>query len=162
MPGDVRPLDPDDRGPAYAVINAAAERYRGLIPEAADTRPYMPRAELDAAFDEMAFYGVDRDGLAGVIGLQDRDDATLIRHLYVRPADQRQGLGTTLLEAALDRASTDRVLVGTWAAAEWAIDFYQQHGFERVDDTDRLLQEYWNVPAHQREASVVLRYEPEA
>ena len=30
------------------------------------------------------------------------------------------------------RAATRRMLVGTWAAADWAIRFYRRHGFEQV------------------------------
>ena len=49
-------------------------------------------------------------------------------------------------------------LIGTWAAAEWAIRFYQKHGFRLVTpaDKDRLLPKYWGVPVRQIETSVVL------
>ena len=159
MAGRVRRLGRDELDDALAVINAAAERYRGVIPEPADTEPYMPRAELEAAFCEMAFFGVDTEGLAGVIGLEEQADVTLVRHLYVRPDVQRRGLGTRLLEAALDRAESSTVLVGTWAAADWAVDFYASRGFENLGTDASLLETYWDVPTHQREASIVLRYE---
>jgi len=49
-------------------------------------------------------------------------------------------------------------LVGTWAAATWAIRFYERHGFRLVSsaEKDRLLDSYWNIPPRQRETSVVL------
>jgi hypothetical protein len=50
------------------------------------------------------------------------------------------------------------ILIGTWAAASWAIDFYRRNGFSVVSsgDKDRLLQTYWSIPVRQIEASVVL------
>lgn len=159
MTHEVRRLGAGEAPAIHSVINAAAERYRGVIPEAADTTPYMAMAELESELDEMAFYGVERDGLAGVIGVQEKDDVTLIRHLYVRPADQRQGLGTQLLKAAIERAASDTVLVGTWAAADWAVAFYEARGFENLGTDEDRLSTYWDIPAHQLEASVVLRYE---
>jgi hypothetical protein len=51
------------------------------------------------------------------------------------------------------------VLVGTWAAATWAIRFYERHSFCLVanDEAASLLRKYWSVPERQIEASVVLR-----
>ena len=46
--------------------------------------------------------------------------------------------------------------MGTWAAATWAIRFYQKHGFRLLPDGDALLRTYWDIPARQRETSVVL------
>lgn len=49
-------------------------------------------------------------------------------------------------------------LVGTWAAAGWAIRFYKKHGFRLVsqEEKDRLLSTYWSIPQRQTETSVVL------
>ena len=54
------------------------------------------------------------------------------------------------------------MLVGTWAAAEWAIRFYRQHGFELVSSrqTRTLLKTYWTIPDRQVETSVVLANPP--
>jgi len=51
---------------------------------------------------------------------------------------------------------TKKLLVGTWADAGWAIDFYKKHGFGIMPDKDRLLSIYWNIPQRQIETSVVL------
>lgn len=50
------------------------------------------------------------------------------------------------------------LLVGTWAAATWAVRFYEKHGFRLVtpDEKDRLLRRYWNIRDRQIETSVVL------
>lgn len=143
----------------YAIVNEAAEAYRGIIPPDRWHEPYMPREELQ---EEMAagvtFWGYEEAGeLLGVMGLQPVRDVTLIRHAYVRPANQRQGIGGKLL-AALTQQTTGPLLVGTWADAAWAIRFYQQHGFRLVSpaEKDRLLRDYWSIPARQVETSVVL------
>jgi hypothetical protein len=54
------------------------------------------------------------------------------------------------------------MLVGTWAAAEWAIRFYQEHGFELVSPEvkNRLLRKYWSIPDRQVKTSVVLANPP--
>jgi GNAT superfamily N-acetyltransferase len=88
-------------------------------------------------------------------------DVDLIRHAYVRPGVQRRGVGGTLL-AHLRRQSQRRILVGTWAAATWAIEFYRRHGYIRVSPAAKvmLLKAYWNIPDRQIETSVVLASPP--
>jgi N-acetylglutamate synthase-like GNAT family acetyltransferase len=146
------------------IVNQAAQAYRGVIPEDCWHEPYMSR---DSLLGEIAsgvrFSGWDRDGrLMGVMGLQLVRDATLIRHAYVRPDCQGEGIGSALLTALLTQRH-GRLLVGTWAAAAWAIRFYERHGFRLVpsEDKDNLLQSYWNVPPRQRQVSVVLVHSPE-
>lgn len=159
MNPDFTDLSEADREDISEVINSAAEVYEGIIPEESDTDPYMPMDELAAEMDEMEFYGVVRDRLEGVIGVQERSDVSLIRHLYVRPDSQREGLGTELIETGLERADSGTVLVGTWKAAEWAIEFYEQIGFTNLGTDIDLLSTYWEIPEHQKEASVVLKHE---
>ena len=143
----------------HAIINDAAEAYRGIIPADCWHEPYMTRDHLR---DELAagveFSGTfDGETLVGVMGLQKVLDATLIRHAYVRPSHQSKGIGGALLRTLA--ADVDGpLLVGTWADATWAIRFYERHGFRLVspDDTDRLLATYWTISPRQRETSVVL------
>jgi GNAT superfamily N-acetyltransferase len=140
-------------------VNAAAEAYRGVIPADRFHDPYMSSAELDAELAAgVAFSGCEVDGaLAGVMGVQPVRDVDLIRHAYVVPARQREGIGAALLDHLL-RTTDRRVLVGTWAAAEWAIRFYRRHGFALVgpERTAALLRSYWSIPDRQIETSVVL------
>jgi GNAT superfamily N-acetyltransferase len=142
-----------------AVINEAAEAYRGVIPADCLHVPYMTagdlRAEIGAGVD---FCCWDEGGVvAGVMGIQPVREVTLIRHAYVRKAYQGRGIGGALLGSLANR-STGPLLVGTWAAAEWAIRFYEHHGFKLVSEAekDRLLSAYWSIPERQRETSVVL------
>ena len=142
-----------------AIVNAAAHAYRGVIPADRWREPYMPAEELDS---EMAhgveFWVAEEDGhLLGIIGMQDKGDVALVRHAYVAPGVQRKGVGTNLLRH-VQRLTTKPVLIGTWADATWAIDFYRRNGFTVVPpaDKDYLLRTYWSIPARQVETSVVL------
>ena len=146
----------DDERPAIlAIVNAAAEAYRGAIPADRWHEPYMARDELDREIAAgVAFWGCEDAGaLAAVMGVQPVGGVELIRHAYVAPASQRRGSGGALLELLLAR-TTRRVLVGTWASASWAIAFYERHGFELADR--ELLRAYWDIPERQVATSVVL------
>jgi GNAT superfamily N-acetyltransferase len=155
----IRPCRDDERPAILTIVNAAAEAYRGVIPADRWREPYMPAHELDGEIAAgVAFWGYEDDGeLAGIMGVQPVRDVELIRHAYTAPARQGRGIGGALLEHLVSR-STRPLLVGTWAAAEWAIRFYERYGFEQVSDARRtaLLGEYWTIPARQVETSVVL------
>lgn len=155
----IRRCRDDERTTILAIVNAAAEAYRGVIPADRWHEPYMPPDQLDqeiAAGVEFWGYEADRE-LIGVMGIQPLEDVDLIRHAYVRPGSQRGGVGGALLDHLM-RAATKPVLVGTWAAAEWAIAFYRRHGFVQVtpEEKTRLLRTYWTIPERQVETSVVL------
>ena len=156
----IRRCTPDDFERILAIINDAATAYRGIIPEDRWKEPYMPPDELSeeiAAGIDFDGYEIDGTGLVGVMGFQLVADVTLIRHAYVATDRQRSGIGSALLEGL--RRRTDRpVLIGTWSAADWAIAFYRQRGFEVVPAREKtaLLRRYWTVPERQIETSVVL------
>lgn len=154
----------DDEHPEIlAIINAAAGAYRGVIPADRSHEPYMSAAELEREISAgVAFWGYETDGaLIGAMGIQPVRDVDLIRHAYVRPGNQRRGVGGALL-THLHALTARRMLVGTWAAADWAIRFYQRHGFELVspERTPALLKTYWTIPDRQIETSVVLANPP--
>jgi GNAT superfamily N-acetyltransferase len=159
----IRPCRDDDRQAIFAVVNGAAEAYRGVIPADRWHEPYMPLDELDREIASgVVFWGHENDGvLVGVMGLQSKGDVELIRHAYVLPGSQRHGIGGALV-GHLRRLSNQRMLVGTWEAAAWAIRFYQRHGFALVSPTRKtlLLKTYWSIPDRQIDASVVLASPP--
>jgi GNAT superfamily N-acetyltransferase len=159
----IRPCRDDEREAIAAIVNAAAEAYRGVIPADRWHEPYMPLDELESEIAAgVAFWGYEAGGaLLGVMGVQPVGDVDLIRHAYVAPGRQRSGVGGALLEHLTGR-STRRILVGTWAAAVWAIGFYERHGFAPVgpERTASLLRTYWSIPERQVETSVVLAYPP--
>ena len=154
----IRPCLDADLAAIEAIVNDAAAAYRGVIPADCWHEPYMTRAELVAEIAAgVAFWGWDEDALVGVMGLQKVRDVTLIRHAYVRPAQQGRGIGGALLGTLADK-TTGPLLVGTWAAAVWAIRFYERHGFRQVTaaEKDRLLQTYWRISSRQQDTSLVL------
>jgi N-acetylglutamate synthase-like GNAT family acetyltransferase len=142
-----------------AIVNAAAQAYRGVIPPDRWHEPYMSAEELEREIaNGIVFWVAEEDGrVLAIMGIQDKGDVTLVRHAYVTPNLQRAGLGSSLLKHV--RALTSKpVLIGTWAAASWAIDFYRRNGFRTVTEKekDSLLRTYWSIPARQVETSVVL------
>ena len=156
----LRPCRDDDRATILAIINDAAERYRGEIPDDCWHEPYMTAADLDRELAAgVAFTGYQRgDRLVGVMGVQQVGDVRLIRHAYVATGDQGAGVGTALLRRLIEDRSLP-ILVGTWAAATWAIGFYERNGFRLClpADARRRLETYWRVSARQMETSVVLQ-----
>jgi GNAT superfamily N-acetyltransferase len=142
-----------------AIINEASQKYRGVIPADCWHEPYMSRAELEREIASgVAFSGwVENGELMGVMGVQRVKDATLIRHAYVRSGQQGKGIGGTLLKALSEQVD-GQLLIGTWADASWAIQFYQGRGFRLVtgDEKNRLLDTYWTISPRQRDTSVVL------
>jgi len=160
---NIRPCRDEELTTILAIVNSAAEAYRGVIPPDRWHEPYMPLAALNRDIAAgVAFWGFETDGrLVGVMGIQPVHDVDLIRHAYVLPAQQRHGVGAALIEH-LRRQSARRMLVGTWAAAKWAIDFYRRHGFELVSPERKiaLLKTYWDIPDRQIETSVVLANPP--
>jgi N-acetylglutamate synthase-like GNAT family acetyltransferase len=155
----IRQCNDSDFETIYSIINDGAEAYRGVIPQDRWKEPYMPREELKHEVDDgVLFWGYEEEGeLIGVAGIQDVQDVTLVRHAYVRTGRQSQGIGGQLL-AHLRKRTTRPILIGTWADAQWAIRFYEKHGFRLVpaNEKRRLLKKYWSVPDRQVETSLVL------
>jgi GNAT superfamily N-acetyltransferase len=155
----IRRCDDRDFDQIWTIINDGAQAYKGIIPADRWTEPYMSRLKLQHEIDDgVVFWGSEDAGdLAGVMGIQDVEDVTLIRHAYVRTANQKHGIGGQLL-SHLRRLTSRPVLIGTWADAAWAIRFYEKHGFQMVgpQEKDRLLKKYWSIPERQVETSVVL------
>lgn len=155
----IRPCNDADFEAVYSIINDAAQAYRGVIPEDRWHDPYMPKEELRHEIESgVRFWGYEKnDELLGVMGIQEVQDVTLIRHAYVRTPSRNQGIGGKLL-AELRKLTCRPILIGTWAAATWAIRFYERHGFRQVsrEEKNRLLKKYWSIPERQVETSVVL------
>ena len=141
------------------IVNDAAQAYKDVIPKDRWKEPYMSRPELRREINEgVVFWGYEEDDcLLGVMGIQDVEDVSLVRHAYVCRARQREGIGTKLL-SHLRGQGTCPLLVGTWADATWAIRFYKKHGLQLVTarEKDLLLSRYWSIPERQIETSVVL------
>jgi GNAT superfamily N-acetyltransferase len=155
----IRKCNTSDTVRLCAIINDAAEAYRGVIPDDRWHEPYMPFEELE---EEIAtgieFWGFEENGdLLGVMGVQDKGKVTLIRHAYVVTSKRRAGIGTRLLRH-LEALTDNPILIGTWAAARWAIRFYEKNGYVLLsrEETNRLLHRFWTIPERQVVTSVVL------
>jgi N-acetylglutamate synthase-like GNAT family acetyltransferase/quercetin dioxygenase-like cupin family protein len=142
-----------------AIVNDGAQAYRGVIPADRWHEPYMPAHELAKEIAAgIVFWVAEEQGrILGVMGMQDKGDVALVRHAYVATATQRSGVGTKLLRH-VQGLTHQPVLIGTWAAAAWAVDFYRRNGFTVVSESEknRLLRKYWSIPVRQIETSVVL------
>ena len=142
------------------VINDAALKYKGIIPDDCWHEPYMSEQELINEFDNgVRMFGyVKNNILVGVMGIQELDDVTLIRHAYTSSDYQEIGIGKSLLQYLLKINKSSSLLVGTWQDATWAIQFYLKNGFvlHTRQQSDDLLTTYWQVPLKQMEHSVVL------
>ena len=143
----------------FDIINDAASAYKGIIPTDRWHEPFMSEQELQTQIEDgIKFWCyIDNDNILGVMGIQDKSDVTLIRHAYVRTTARNKGIGSKLLNH-LSELTTKPILVGTWADATWAINFYKKYGFKLVpfDDKEHLLRKYWTIPLRQIETSVVL------
>ena len=156
----IRKCQENDAKRIYFIINEAAKAYDGIIPADCYHQPYMPKEELEKEMKRVTFYGWEVNAeLVGIMGVEPIKDVTLIRHAYVLPQWQKQGIGNRLLSHLRSMINTTRLLVGTWAAAHWAITFYQKHGFNLLPDKDTLLADYWDIPSRQIETSVVMGIE---
>jgi len=157
----IKEMLPSDSDSILKVVNDAAQVYKGIIPEDRWKEPYMSPEELRTEIESgVRFYGWTEDRtLLGLMGIQQVEDTTLIRHSYVLTQQQRRGIGGRLLEHLKGLAKTSEILVGTWETAIWAIRFYEKHGFILVprQEGQMLLRRYWNIPDRQIETSVVLR-----
>ena len=155
----IRQCNHNDFEAICTIINDAAEAYKGIIPEDRWKVPYLSKGELQREIDAgVVFWGLEESGtLIGVMGIQDVKDVTLIRHSYVRTANQGEGIASRLLSELREKTGRP-ILIGTWADAVWAIRFYEKHGFRLVssEEKDRLLKTYWSIPERQIETSVVL------
>ena len=156
----IREYKKSDSSKIIYVINDAAIRYKGIIPDDCWHEPYMSERELiDEFSDGVRMYGYHLNNtLIGVIGIQEVKNVVLIRHAYTLTAYQGKGTGSVLLKYLLKKNKNYRLLVGTWRDATWAIRFYEKFGFilHAKDQSTLLLKKYWKIPSQQIENSIVL------
>ena len=143
-----------------SVINNAALKYKGVIPDDCWHEPYMSEQELLNEFDSgVRVFGYEKNSiLVGVMGIQELKDVTLIRHAYTISTYQGRGIGKILLQYLFKINKNSILYVGTWQDATWAIQFYEKFGFvmKKRKKTIELLKKYWEVSLKQIENSVVL------
>lgn len=155
----IRPAQETDFQFIYEVINDSAKAYKGLIPADHWQVPYMSWEELQRQIQEgVQFWCYERkNAIIGCMGIQSKPGVKLIRHAYVRSQFRNHGIGSQLL-SHLCNSTELPILVGTWAAATWAIQFYERQGFTLIapHQKNKLLRKFWKITESQSQASVVL------
>ncbi len=156
---EIKTCDSANKEDLHFVISKASAAYARIFGETFDPANYMSMAELTKEMEEMSFFGIVQGGLMIAAGAyQAKADVALMRHLYVLPACQGQGMGSRLLSHIEGVAKTDgqhELLVGTYEKNREAIDFYVKQGFKISQDSQRLLKKYWDIPQRQAEISIV-------
>jgi GNAT superfamily N-acetyltransferase len=156
----IRQCSSKDKEKLYSIINRAAKAYKGKIPADRYREPNMLMDELEQELKRITFYGWEEKGeLVVIMGIERVDDVTLIRHAYVLPRWQRQGIAGRLLRYLKEQVTTPYLLAGTWTSAGWAISFYEKNGFKLMPERDKLLKTYWDIPRRQIEESLVLGWD---
>jgi hypothetical protein len=109
----LRPCQKIERESVYGIINDATETYRVIIPADRWQEPYIPREELWCEITEGCFLGM-RKGLCASVGdgIQDVQNATLMRHACVHTVRRNQGIGGILLDMLREKTIRS-VLIGT-------------------------------------------------
>ena len=156
----IREYSKGDTSKILHIINNAALKYKGIIPNKCWHDPYMSKQKLINEFsNKVRMFGYSHNNkLIGVIGVQKVQDVVLIRHAYTLTVHQGKGAGSSLVKYLLKINQNSRLLVGTWEKATWAIRFYEKFGFFLLSkkQTCKLLKRYWKIPLEQIENSVVL------
>jgi len=157
----IRSLTPADRDAALTVINTAARWYTEFLPPEECHDPEMTAAQWDAEAQRMTWYGAFSERmLVGVMGLEYVCDVALLRHGYVLPEYQRQGVGSVLLQH-LERQieGVHRIVVGTYAGNYQARGILAAAGYRLSEDSGARLRAYYAIPADRLQSSVT--YEKE-
>ena len=152
----IRSLTVRDRDAALAVINTAARWYREFVPPAELHDPEMTPATWDAETLRMTWVGAFLGGrLVGVMGLEYVRDVALLRHAYVLPEYQRQGVGSHLLDHVEAQVQgVPRILVGTYAGNYKARQVLEKAGYRLVADSEATLRTYYGIPEDRLLSSV--------
>ena len=162
-----RRLGPGDRGAAVEVINTAAGWYREFLPPEELHGPEMDEAGWDAEARRMAWWGAFVDqvdqgldqvdqGLVGVMGSEPIGEVVLLRHAYVLPQWQRNGVAGALMshvENELPR-SIRMIVVGTYAANYKARGLLEKSGYRPAADPEAVLRTHYDIPEDRLLSSV--------
>ena len=152
----IRTLTARDGDAAVAVINTAAEWYREFLGTDEIHEPEMTLAEWRAEARRMTWYGAfEGDALVAVMGQEYVSDVALVRHAYVLPDRQRQGVASLLhghLEGQIH--GVDRIIVGTYAANYKARHALENGGYRLSPDSEAVFRRYYQIPQDRLLSSV--------
>lgn len=152
----IRALTPADRDAALLVINTAARWYREFLPPEEVHDPEMTVDRWEAEAGRMTWYGAFvGEALTGVIGLEYVRDVALIRHGYILPEYQRQGIGNLLRERLEAEArGVSRILIGTYRGNFKARRHLEKAGYTLSPDPAAILRAYYDIPEDRLQSSL--------
>ena len=152
----IRKLTPEDRVEAVEVINTAARWYREFLPPEELHDPEMDEAAWEAEARRMTWWGAFAGHtLVGVMGSEPIGEVALLRHAYILPGYQRQGVASALLEFIEERLTgVRRVIVGTYAANYKARGILEKSGYVLSVDSEAVLRAYYDIPEDRLRTSV--------
>jgi RimJ/RimL family protein N-acetyltransferase len=152
----IRALTSADREAALAAINEAARWYREFLPPGEHHEPEMTEAAWDAEARRLTWYGAfERGTLVGVMGLEYVRDVALLRHAYILPGRQRQGVGSRLLaHLETEVRGVHRIVVGTYQGNYKARSALEKAGYRASADPAAVLRAYYAIPGDRLRASL--------
>ena len=157
----IRRLTSDDRRQAVEVINTAAAWYREFLPPEELHDPEMDEAAWETEAVRMTWWGgFVAEQLVGVMGCEPIRGVVLMRHAYVLPGHQRQGIASALLRHVEERLPVPaRIVVGTYASNYKARGHLEKAGYHLSADSEAVLRAYYRIPEDRLVTSVA--YEKE-
>lgn len=133
---------------ALAVINEAARWYREFLPPDEYHEPEMTPATYAAEASRLTWYGAFRAGtLLGVMALEYVRDVALLRHAYILPGLQREGIGSELLAHLEGEVrGVRRIVIGTYIGNYKARSALEKAGYRASRDPEAVLRAYYTIP----------------
>jgi len=152
----IRKLTRDEGAAAVEVINRAARWYREFLPPQDLHDPEMDEARWREESRRMTWWGAFRhDALVGVMGCEPIGEVALLRHAYILPGHQRQGVASALCEAIEERlVGIRRIIVGTYAANYKARGILEKGGYRLSPDSEAVLRAFYEIPEDRLRTSV--------
>ena len=152
----IRALTLADQDAAVAVINTAARWYQEFLPAEEYHDPEMTRDQWQAEARRLTWYGAfQAAALLGVMGLEYVKDVALLRHAYILPEQQRNGVGSRLREHLENQIrGADRIVVGTYTGNYKARGALEVAGYQVSVDSKAVLRAYYAIPEDRLQSSV--------
>lgn len=138
------------------MINTAARWYRDFLPPGDFHDPEMTPDQWETEAPRLAWYGVfDGNVLVAVGALEHVHDAALLRHGYVLPEYQRQGVGARLRQHLEHEVrGVSRIIVGTYTGNYKARGALDKAGYRLSADPETVLRAYYAIPEERLKSSV--------
>jgi len=121
--------------------------YRSVIEAMFGWDVELQRNYANAAFDSGSIHIISLEGEdIGVVGIDIMPDHVWLKQLFILPRQQRKGVGSFVVNWAIEigRKVGKDVRLQTLKVNSGAVQFYQKHGFELVEETAA----HWKLSRH--------------